>query len=92
MTVSTGCDNGIPYMTVEDTGSGIPAAERTKVVERFYRVAGTPGEGSGLGLAVVKEVVDRHGGALEIMDRRNLRGTCIRVTFPRNRNGEDRVL
>jgi two-component system, OmpR family, sensor histidine kinase TctE len=92
VTVSTGCDNGIPYLSVEDTGSGIPVAERTKVVERFYRVAGTPGEGSGLGLAVVQEVVDRHGGTLEITDRRDLRGTCARVTFPRNRDGEDRLL
>jgi two-component system, OmpR family, sensor histidine kinase TctE len=92
VTVSTGCEQDIPYLSVEDTGPGIPRSERSKVLERFYRIAGTPGEGSGLGLAIVQEVVDRHGGTLEITDRGDLRGTCVRVLFPRNRHGEGNVL
>jgi len=84
VTVSTGNLQGVPYLSVEDSGPGIPRSERSKVLERFYRIAGTPGEGSGLGLAIVQEVVDRHGGTLEIDDRSELRGTCVRVTFPRD--------
>ena len=66
VTVRCGMDSGQPYLSVEDNGVGIPEEARAKVLERFYRIEGTPGEGSGLGLAIVKEVVDRHGGALSI--------------------------
>ena len=80
VTVSTGCLKDVPYLSVEDNGPGIPPSERSKVRERFYRIAGTPGEGSGLGLAIVQEVVDRHGGTLEITDRREQRGTCLPIS------------
>ena len=83
VTVNTGCEQDIPFLSVDDTGPGIPPSERSKVFERFYRIAGTTGEGSGLGLSIVKEVVDRHGGVLEIHESREHGGTCIRVTFPR---------
>jgi two-component system, OmpR family, sensor histidine kinase TctE len=86
VTVATGCDGDTPFLSVEDTGPGIPAAERGNVLERFYRIPGTPGEGSGLGLAIVQEVVDRHGGALEINSRDDEGGTSIRVTFPSEPN------
>jgi two-component system sensor histidine kinase TctE len=91
VTVNTGCEQDIPFLSVEDTGPGIPAAERSKVLERFYRIAGTPGEGSGLGLAIVQEVVDRHGGILEINPNGERGGTCIRVSFPRSRSAEARI-
>jgi two-component system sensor histidine kinase TctE len=67
---------------VEDTGPGIPESERTKVLERFYRVPGTPGEGSGLGLSIVREVVARHRGAVGIDTPEYHVGTRVRVTFP----------
>ena len=51
-------------LVVEDSGPGIPPDERDKVFERFYRVPGTPGEGSGIGLSIVREVVDGAGGTL----------------------------
>jgi two-component system sensor histidine kinase TctE len=82
VTVRTGCDGDVPYLCVEDTGPGIPSAERANVMERFYRVPGTSGDGSGLGLSIVKEAVDRHGGAVEIDERADRTGTCIRVRFP----------
>lgn len=87
VTVSTGCKQDVPFLCVEDTGPGIPPAERRKVLDRFYRIAGTPGDGSGLGLAIVQEVVDRHAGTLEITGAGG-RGTCVRVTFPRGREAE----
>ncbi len=51
-------------LTVDDSGPGIAPQERERVFERFYRVPGTPGEGSGIGLSIVREVVDGMGGAL----------------------------
>jgi two-component system sensor histidine kinase TctE len=78
VTVHTGCDAETPYLSVEDTGPGIPAAERRKVRERFYRMAGTPGDGSGLGLAIAQEVFDRHAGVLEINSRDEHGGTASR--------------
>lgn len=56
-------------LTVRDTGPGIPASERGRVFDRFYRVAGgTAGEvlGSGLGLAIVKRVAERHDAAVKL--------------------------
>jgi len=82
VTVNTGSNGESSFLSVEDTGPGIPPRERSKVRERFYRIAGTPGEGSGLGLAIAQEVVDRHAGVIEIASRENTGGTCVRVSFP----------
>jgi two-component system sensor histidine kinase TctE len=82
VTVRTGVRGNAPYVSVEDTGPGIPELARAKVVERFYRVDGTPGEGSGLGLAIVKEVVDQHGGTLTIEAAHGHSGTHIIASFP----------
>jgi two-component system sensor histidine kinase TctE len=67
---------------VEDDGPGIPAGERERVLERFYRVAGTPGEGSGLGLAIVQEIALAHGGRLDIGDGPGGKGSCVALVFP----------
>ncbi|MFG1245573.1 sensor histidine kinase [Xanthobacter flavus] len=66
VTVDGGAGEAGPeaVLVVEDSGPGIPLDERDKVFERFYRVPGTPGEGSGIGLSIVREVVDGAGGAL----------------------------
>ncbi len=53
-------DDGSAVLRVEDTGPGIPAAQRALVFERFYRVPGNEADGSGLGLAIVKEIADAH--------------------------------
>lgn len=50
---------------VDDDGAGIDATERGRVTERFYR-ASSQGDGCGLGLAIVAEIAQRHGAALEI--------------------------
>jgi two-component system sensor histidine kinase TctE len=83
VTVATGYDRDLPYLSVVDTGPGIPPAERGKVLERFYRITGTPGEGSGLGLAIVREIAERHGAELDIDACNEHSGTRVRVTFPR---------
>jgi two-component system sensor histidine kinase TctE len=76
------------HLEVEDTGLGIPPAERTRVVERFYRILGREGDGSGLGLAIVREIVTMHGGTLAIEDHvyqasPRLAGTLVRVSLQR---------
>ena len=82
ITVSTGQAAGRSYLTVEDTGPGIPAAERNRVFERFYRVPGTGGDGSGLGLSIVKEIAERFRGRVHIRSRDESGGTRVLVEFP----------
>ncbi|MBK0394557.1 sensor histidine kinase [Ramlibacter algicola] len=51
-------------LEVEDDGPGVPEEQRTLVLERFYRVPGTHGEGNGLGLAIAREIARVHHGDL----------------------------
>jgi two-component system, OmpR family, sensor histidine kinase TctE len=55
-------------LQVRDNGAGIAAPERSKVLERFYRVQGTQGEGNGLGLAIAQEIAKLHHSQLRIDD------------------------
>jgi two-component system, OmpR family, sensor histidine kinase TctE len=55
-------------LQVEDTGPGIPAAEREAVFRPFYRSLDNQVDGSGLGLAIVQEVAQRHGAAVTVED------------------------
>jgi two-component system sensor histidine kinase TctE len=55
-------------LEVEDTGQGIPAAERAHVFERFYRILGSNTEGSGLGLSIVREIAQQHGADIDIFN------------------------
>jgi two-component system, OmpR family, sensor histidine kinase TctE len=55
-------------LQVRDNGMGINAAEREKVLERFYRVQGTGGEGNGLGLAIAQEIAKLHHTQLQLAD------------------------
>ncbi|MCK6426245.1 MAG: sensor histidine kinase N-terminal domain-containing protein [Burkholderiaceae bacterium] len=57
-------------LQVEDSGPGIPAAERELVFQPFYRALGTKVDGSGLGLAIVAEVAQQHGAELLLEDAR----------------------
>jgi signal transduction histidine kinase len=73
-----------PVLMVEDDGSGIPQADRSRVLRRFHRLdPSRPDGGSGLGLALVAAVVVLHGAALELgaamPDGRGLR---VAVRFP----------
>lgn len=65
VTVKTGPILG--SFQVDDTGIGIPGSEIPKIFERFYRVDRTRAKGSsGLGLSIVKNVIDLHGGKIEV--------------------------
>jgi two-component system sensor histidine kinase TctE len=67
---------------VEDNGPGIPEHEREAVLERFHRVLGTGVEGCGLGLAIVREIVLRHGGHIRLRAGAGNLGTLALVTLP----------
>ncbi|HTD90437.1 MAG TPA: sensor histidine kinase N-terminal domain-containing protein [Burkholderiales bacterium] len=67
---------------VEDNGPGIPESERDAVLERFHRVLGTGVEGCGLGLAIVREIVLRHGGHIRLLAGPRNQGTLAQVTLP----------
>jgi two-component system OmpR family sensor kinase len=55
-------------LTVSDTGPGIPAVERTRVFDRFYRGADAVAPGSGLGLAIVQRIADRSRATVRLED------------------------
>jgi len=80
--VSTFVADGAAVIEVTDTGPGIPAEERERVFDRFYRRAGSGTPGSGLGLAIVRKVVERHRGRVELVDGPGGRGLTARVTLP----------
>lgn len=70
---------GDVVLTVEDNGPGLPAEKNAAVTQPF--VTGRPGEASGLGLAIVEEVAERHGGRFEIGSPGG-RGTRARLFLP----------
>ena len=60
--------DGEAVLEVEDTGPGIPAAERERVFDRFFRGETAASGGSGLGLAIVRRIAQRHGARVELLD------------------------
>lgn len=72
---SSGPGQAQVFLEVEDDGPGIPASERARVLERFYRVLGTAGEGHGLGLAIADEIARVHRAHLVLAPARRPDGT-----------------
>jgi two-component system OmpR family sensor kinase len=68
-------------LSIDDSGPGIAAEDRKRVLDRFYRVAGAEGSGSGLGLAIVKTIADLHQATLSIDRSESLGGLCVTVIF-----------
>ena len=72
------------WLEVDDDGIGIPAPDRERIFERFYRVdkaRSRQSGGTGLGLSIAKEIVDRHHGALTLVDKDGP-GLCVRLELP----------
>jgi two-component system sensor histidine kinase TctE len=83
VTLSVSSDQAKLTLRVSDDGPGIPAAERNKVFQRFYRILGSGDtEGSGLGLCIVREICLAHGGAIELTTGPAARGLVAEITFP----------
>lgn len=71
-------------ISVEDTGIGIPDTEADKIFSKFYRATNAlkrETEGSGLGLFIVQNIVNRHGGSIEFASIEN-KGTSVSLTLP----------
>jgi two-component system sensor histidine kinase TctE len=71
-----------PFLEVEDDGLGVPAPERERVLERFYRVPGTQGEGNGLGLAIADEIARLHHSHLRFDTGVQGRGLRVSLYLP----------
>ncbi len=72
---------GRACIVVEDSGPGIPEAERERVFDRFYRVPGATTTGSGLGLAIVQTIAQRHGAVVRLDRSQRLGGLSVEVRF-----------
>jgi signal transduction histidine kinase/DNA-binding response OmpR family regulator len=82
--VTVNAKHGRAVLAVQDTGAGIPEHELARVFERFHRVEGVQGrshEGSGIGLALVQELVKLHGGELSVESQAG-RGSRFMVSIP----------
>jgi signal transduction histidine kinase/CheY-like chemotaxis protein len=84
ITIRVRAANGRAELSVRDTGVGIPRHELPRLFERFHRIAGQKGrsyEGSGIGLALVQELVKLHGGAI-LVESEVGRGTNFVIRIP----------
>lgn len=72
-------------ITVSDTGIGIPANEIERIFDRFYRVDASRGVtvGSGLGLSIVRSIIENHGGKVEVESVLG-KGSVFKVSLPAN--------
>lgn len=66
---------------ISDEGEGVPAAERETIFEPFYRLR-QRGHGAGLGLNLVQEIMQMHGGRIELACTEDQKGACFRMVFP----------
>jgi len=84
VTVALRAREGQAELTVRDSGTGIPESELPHIFERFRRVAGAKGrtmEGTGIGLALVQELVKLHGGSITVKSKVS-EGTTFTVLIP----------
>ncbi|HUH48892.1 MAG TPA: ATP-binding protein [Mycoplana sp.] len=82
VTVHLARRDDVLVLRVEDTGPGIAPELRARALDRFFRVAGSGAEGSGLGLSIVAAIVESHGGTFTLGDRPDGQGLCAEATLP----------
>lgn len=84
--ISTVLEPEYVRVTVEDRGYGIPKEEQEKIWQKFYRIAreghDKEEESTGLGLALVKEIVERHGGLVDVESEVGF-GSKFSIRLPR---------
>ena len=82
VSISVKDEGGNVLLQVDDSGPGIPAEERERVFDRFYRVPGGGPEGSGLGLSIVKQVAEAHRAEIALGEPDHGRGLRVTIRFP----------
>lgn len=80
--VVSGKEDHFLFVRVKDTGIGIPKEDRDKIFQPFYKGDKTMSESTGLGLALVKGLVDKLGGSILVYDNQK-EGTTFEIRFPR---------
>jgi signal transduction histidine kinase len=84
--ISVGRDDSRAIVRVADDGPGIPLADRDRIFERFTRLDAARGAatgGAGLGLAIAKDIVERHGGTISVDDQSStVPGTTFVIELP----------
>ncbi len=78
-------EHGSAVVTVADDGPGIPPEHRERIFERFHRLdeaRSRPEGGTGLGLAVVRAIVESHGGTVAVVDDPRFPGASFRIELP----------
>jgi signal transduction histidine kinase len=80
LTVDARCERNHIALTFEDTGCGIPASVGRRIFEPFFTTK-DPGKGTGMGLAVSYNIVQKHGGRIEFHDRQG-GGTVFTIELP----------
>jgi signal transduction histidine kinase len=79
--VEVRAENGQAVLSVMDAGDGVPPAERERIFLPFHRL-GTDAKGTGLGLALVRQIARLHGGDALVAPRVDA-ASCFRITLPR---------
>jgi signal transduction histidine kinase len=82
--ITVGLENSTASITIDDEGPGIPDQSMSRVFEPFFRVDPArrkSGPGAGLGLAIAREIVERHGGKLTLQNR-SPKGLRQQIIFP----------
>lgn len=80
--VSCGQSEGRSYLRVADSGPGIAPQMQGRVFERFFRLAGAKVPGSGLGLSIVRRIIDMHGAEIRLGTGIDHSGLGVTVSFP----------
>ncbi|MBR9914455.1 MAG: response regulator [Algicola sp.] len=91
VTVTVGYNDTHIIIKVSDTGKGISKEELPRIFDRFYRVEGSEKKGSGIGLALTKELVDLHNGSISV-DSTKSKGTTFKVRLPITLNNLPEVI
>jgi two-component system phosphate regulon sensor histidine kinase PhoR len=84
ITIRTGLESTFAFVEVEDKGIGIPEKDQKKIFEKFFRVSSGNihnVKGSGLGLSIVKHIIEAHKGNIELFSEVN-KGSKFRLMFP----------
>jgi len=79
--ISTDADSELLYVSIEDSGPGIPEEKRSRVFEPFYTTRANGGQKAGMGLVIAKEIVTQHHGFIDI-DPNFDPGCRIKISFP----------